>query len=290
MPRPAYVVDVDESSGKQVRGTVRSALKEKPKVSHGEGRSGKTRKPHSDGGVKEDEYTRALQIVTAYDKQEAKLERRKSTTVKSPRKATRPPLSHENRTSTKTSSSQRSPKDVPSNYGILPQPVYAPPMGTHYAPPTTAPPMQIPLRPRPITTQTFPNVQQQAPYQPQYTVSSTHGPPPSQSAYYPHGAFTAPSYPPPSPHTSYMQYAAGLQSGTPQQDYFAQQMQQPPPRPLASRFDSIPRSQALALDPVARTASAFGTSDDGTRSRSSLCDLCRLCRPGREVPAACGKR
>ena len=58
-----------------------------------------------------------------------------------------------------------------------------------------------------------------------------------------------------------MQYAAGLQSGTPQQDYFAQQMQQPPPRPLASRFDSIPRSQALALDPVARTASAFGTRD-----------------------------
>ena len=263
MPRPAYVVDVDETSGKQVHGTVRSALREKPKVSQSDGRHGRTtKKPHSDSGVKDEEYAKALQIVTAREQKEAKLERRKSTNVnpKSPRKATRPPLSHENRTSAKYSVSQRSAKDVPSHYGIPQQPAYAPPVGDMYASLAVSNPMSIPLRPRAVTTQIPPVLQQQAPYQPSYTVSSIHAPPPlSSSAYYPHTTYTAPSYPPPSPHTSYMPYAAGLQSGTPQQDYFAQHIQQAPPRPLSSRFDSIPRSQVH--DPVARTASAFGTRD-----------------------------
>lgn len=223
-------------------------------MSQNENRSGRTKKSHSDTSVKDEEYVKALQIVT--DREAAKLERRKSTSVnpKSPRKATRPPLSHENRSSTKhIVSQQRSPKDVPSNYGIPTQPIYSQPALTGYAPPPVAHPMQIPIRPKAVTTQTLPP---QYPYHPSYTMSNNHGPPLSNSAYYPHTAYVAPSYPPPSPNNSYMQYAANLQ-GSPQHDYFAQQMQQPPPRPLADRF--TPRTQLH--DPVTRTASAFGTRD-----------------------------
>ena len=262
MPRPAYVVDVDENSGKQVRGTVRSALKEKPKVSQQQRdpRSGKTKKPHSDSGDKSLVY--AQQALEFTEEKDLRMERRKSaTSTKSPRKSVRPPLSHENRTSTsgKLSLAQRSPKDNPSNYGIAPNPGYGPQAIATQAP------IPIPHRPRASTSQSYQQSRPQQSYTQPFTSNTAHGPPLSMSAYYQPQPMVAPSYPPPSSDNSYMQYAAP--PGTAPQDYFAQQINRPPPRPLSARFDSIPRSHQLMMqDPIARTTSAFGTRE--TRRQS----------------------
>jgi hypothetical protein len=261
--RPAYVDDVDETSGKPVRGTRRSA-REKPKVSQRDSRKGK--RPQDDRAYPGESSTN-LQDV------EVKLERRKSTSSsnRSPHKSSRPPSAHENRGFPKVSIPSTSRTVNPSHFGI-------PSSATARAAPTVAS-QAIPLRPRAFTSQTYPRPQS---FHAAQTSAGGFGPPLSMSAYYQPQPLITPSYPPPSPSSSYMRYAATPQYNVnvapqytvaAQPDYFSQPV---PSRPLSSRFsplgrvqatyDPIPRTssalgQQPTYDPIPRTSSAFGTRD-----------------------------
>jgi hypothetical protein len=264
IPRPAYVVDVDEASGKAVSGSRRSAsTRDKPKASHRDSRSGKTRKSHSDTGPTEEQVSAEAQNVQIVKREkEGKLERRKSVSgsTKSPHKSSRPPSSHENRSFPKLSiPGGKSKKDDPSHFGI-PTPTYAPTYTPTYTPtyrpqPVVSQPM--PIRPRATTTQTYPRPQS---FHQSYATPGGYYPPPSMSSYYQQPPVITPSYPPPSPSSSYMRYAATPQPPS-QSDYFGSQHITAPIRPLSARFDAVPRTHSSPLEPIARTASAFGSRD-----------------------------
>jgi hypothetical protein len=258
--RPAYVDDVDETSGKAVRGTRRSAsTREKPKVSQRDSRKGK--KPHDDRAYPAESSTNVQDV-------EVKLERRKSTSssTRSPHKSSRPPSAHENRGFPKVSIPSTSRTVNPSHFGI-------PSSATARAAPTVAS-QAIPLRPRAFTSQTYPRPQS---FHAAQTSAAGFGPPLSMSAYYQPQPLITPSYPPPSPSSSYMRYAATPQysvNAAPQYtvaaqpDYFSQPA---PSRPLSSRFSPLGRVQAM-YDPIPRTSSAIGqaTYDPIPRTNSAF--------------------
>jgi hypothetical protein len=251
--RPAFVDDVDDETGSVVPGHTKVAsTKQRPKVSHRDSR--KSRKPLSDTAYPGEGSSRdapAVEAVREKDSRDIKIERRKSTSSgssKSPRK-TRPPSAHENKTFPKLSIPSSSRRDDPANYGIA--------TATSARPLVTQP---MPLRPRAVTTQTYP------PRPLSYHAAMPAGaggfsrPPLSASAYYQQiPAITAssypnpsPSYPPPSP--SYMEHFR--YTAAPQTEYF---QQQPTARPLSSRFEPIARAPS-AFEPVTRTPSAFEPS------------------------------
>jgi len=238
--------DVDESSGKAVRGTRKSAST-KPKVSQRDSRKGK--KPQDDRAYPAESSTNVQDV-------EVKLDRRKSTSSsRSPHKSSRPPSAHENRGFSKGSTPSSSRTVNPSHFGI-------PSSATARAAPTVAS-QAIPLRPRAFSSQTYPRPQS---FHAAQTSASGFGPPLSMSAFYQPQPLITPSYPPPSQSTSYMRYAATPQySGNvapqytvaAQPDYFSQPV---PSRPLSSRFSPLGRVQST-YDPIPRTSSAFGTRD-----------------------------
>jgi hypothetical protein len=252
-PQVAYLYEVDEQ-GKAVQGSKQSARKERPRISQRDSRTGKpSRKSHSDSGVvaKLEEAvspgTKGAEVVT-----EGKLERRKSSASsnKSPKKATRPPSVHENRAFPKLSIPK---KDDPSHFGIPTPASRAPPVVSQQPPQ----PMNIPLRPRAVTSQTQPL--RPLSYHAAYTSGGYGtGPPLSASAFYHQPiAMPSPSYPPPPTYRH---------APPPQVDYF--NAAPATSRPLSSRFD-----------PIQRTASAYGVrdttpqtynnyDDDGYRSAS----------------------
>lgn len=258
MPRPAYVVDVDEDSGKRVKGSRRSAktnAKEKPKVSQRDsGRSDKsTRRDTADvdyAGARAvaSPGARKVEAVTT-----VKQERRKSSSsssTHSPRKENRPPSSHKNRALAKLQIPfHHSKKEDPTHFGI--------PTPTRHAPaPIVSQPklitQPIPMRPRPTQAQTYPRPQS---FHAAYTSSGGYGPPLSSSAFYqpPPTPFT-PSYPPPSP--SYMQqvrYSIAPAPAPPQTDYFGSYAMSAPERPVSAR------PLHSRFDPPSRTSSAFGS-------------------------------
>lgn len=253
--KPAYVDDYDEETGRISRKNRKVASsKEKPKVSQRdretreERDARKARKPLSDTaypGEGSSRHAPAEQV-----QKEVKIERRKSTSSgssKSPRK-TRPPSAHDNKNFPKISIPSSSKRDDPTNYGI-------PTQTTTYSPHVVSQP--IPLRPRAVTTQTYPS----RPLSYHAAVPGGYSRPPlSQSAFWQQPQIYAPSYPPPqSP--AYMETIR--YSAQPQADYF---QPQPQSRPLSSRFE-IPRAPSAfepsrttsAFDPITRTSSAFGT-------------------------------
>ncbi|KAH7348524.1 hypothetical protein BKA65DRAFT_261752 [Rhexocercosporidium sp. MPI-PUGE-AT-0058] len=291
--KPAYCEDVDDTSGREVRASRRSAAV-KPKVSYQDDRerererdrekrrSTKHRKSQSDAiYAPELSPGQHVEIMTPRD------ERRKSSSSsnKSPRKVNRPPSAHENRSFSKSAIPSNSRVD-PSHFGI--------------APAAVSQPIPLPIRPRTLTAPTYPRPQS---FHAPQTPSGNNGPPPSMSAYYPQQPIITPSYPPPSPGSSYMNYAAP-QYNTPRQSapppqlqytssyqYSAPQQYSTPPqytmsaqpqyhmpqpqaqaqtdyfapkatsRPLAARFGDIPPRSQTAFEPAGRTSSAFGHRD-----------------------------
>ncbi|KUJ19261.1 uncharacterized protein LY89DRAFT_731669 [Mollisia scopiformis] len=258
--RPAYVEEEDETSGKAVRGTRRSAVsREKPKVSHKETRTGKSRR---ESAYPAEQSTNLAQHIEVSNKDKAvKLERRGSTSssTKSPRKSNRPPSAHGNRAFPPLSIPNSSTRPESTYYGI-PSPAVQTPGGSH----------NLAIRPRAQTSQTYPRPSS---YYSASTSQGSAGPPLSYSAFYQTNPIMNPSYPPPSPSSSYMRYAATPQPSQPQYsvapsyqvaggaDYFTPHAMS---RPLASRFDPIARTQS-AMDTVPRTSSAFGTRDMNPR-------------------------
>jgi hypothetical protein len=258
------VDDIDENSGKAVRGTRRSAsTREKPKVSQRDSRKGKRA---------QDDRAYPAEPSTNVQDVEVKPERRKSTSSsnRSPHKSNRPPSAHENRGYHKVSIPSTSRTVNPSHFGI-------PSTATARAAPTVAS-QAIPLRPRAFTSQTYPRPQS---FHAAQTSAAGFGPPLSMSAYYQPQPLITPSYPPPSPSSSYMRYAAPPQYSVnvapqytvaAQPDYVSQPV---PSRPLSSRFSPLGRVQATydpiqrpssafgqaTYDPIPRTSSAFGTRD-----------------------------
>jgi len=228
--------DADENED-PISGTRRTA-RQKPAVSQ-------LRPEKNDRQYKSDKGTKSYKHVmsgakhTAVTEKEIKLERRRSSaSSKSPQKPpNRPPSAHANRAYPKVAI----PTDHPSYFGVSTPTIRAPPVVSQY--PMMSQP--IPLRPRAITSQTYPL--RPVSFHASYANGSTYnaGPPVSTSSYYQQPQLMAPSFPPPSPSSSYMRYAA-----TPQPEHF-----QPQPmlggRPLSSRFDPVP----------SRTASAFGMRD-----------------------------
>lgn len=261
--RPAYMEEEDETSGKAVRGTRRSAVvREKPKVSHKDSRTGKSRRSQGESAYSAEQSTNFAQHIEVANKDKAvKLERRGSTSssTKSPRKSTRPPSTHDNRAFPKLSNPNSSTRPDSTYYGIPTPTIHTPGVSQH----------NLALRPRAQTSQTYPRPTS---YYSTTTSQGGYGPPLSASAYYQNTGIT-PSYPPPSPSTSYMRYAATPQpqpsyavapqyTMTSGADYFTPHAMS---RPLASRFDPIARTQS-AMDPVPRTTSAFGTRDLNPRA------------------------
>lgn len=189
--RPAYIEDVDDETGRAVRGTRRAATRrEKPKVSQRDLRTAET--PTSEPSTPVPEPVVVIQDAP-------KIEHRNS--LDKPRKkgrSTQPSPKQGNKSLPKSNA-----QDKPEQYGIRkPILVTEPPVVPHCLPIrpraiTTQPssrPQTVPIRPRAITEQ----ADSRRP-------KSSYGPPLSKSAYYlsPGAALT---YPPPSP-SSYFQYA-----------------------------------------------------------------------------------
>jgi hypothetical protein len=255
-PRPAYVVDVDDS-GKRVPGSRRSAktgTKERPKVTRGEsGRSDKSKRRDADEHAAE----RAV-IGSGARKQEVitteKEERRKSTSssTHSPRKEQRPPSAHKNHGFPKLRIPFTHKRDEPSHFGVAtPTSATRPTVPTIVSQPNMTQP--IPMRPRPVTSQTYPT--RPLSYHAAYTSAGGYGPPLSASAWTnyqpaPQPVIT-PSYPPPSP--GYMHYAAT--PAPPPSDYFGSQAMSAPERPMSAR------PLASRFNPPSRTSSGFGFHD-----------------------------
>jgi hypothetical protein len=226
-PKVAYMYEADEE-GRPIQGTKQSARTDKKGVST---RSDK-RKSKSDSGKYEAMMSGAIQGDVIPDK-EVKLERRRSSaSTKSPSKSRdKPPSAHTNR----VIPLRLATKDNPSNYGIPTR-----------ASPVVQQPQPIPLRPRAVTSNTYPS--RPVSYHAAYTGAGyATGPPLSASAYYQQPPPITPSYPPPSPSSSFMRYAA-----TPQQDYFITP-NTGSIRPLSQRFGQ--------MDPIQRTSSAYGIHD-----------------------------
>ncbi|KAF4635324.1 hypothetical protein G7Y89_g2781 [Cudoniella acicularis] len=261
IPRPAYVVDIDECSGKAVRGTRRSAsTREKPKVSHRDSRSDKSKRRTGDA-----EYTteravtapasRKVDVITTEN--EIKQERRKSnaSSTSSPRKsAARPPSAHKNRSFPKLSMPETNKREDPRHFGIPTPTTRSPPIVSQSK--SQQMPQPIPVRPRAVTTQTYPT--RPLSYHATYTSAGGYGPPLSASAwanYQPQPAIT-PSYPPPNP-AGYIRYAAT--PAPPASDYFGSQALSAPERPMSAR----PLSSRF--DPPSRSSSGFGMRDANQR-------------------------
>lgn len=248
-PQVAYVQDEDEQ-GNPVRGSKHSARKnkERPKIRQNDSdRRKSSRKSLSDGGVvaKYEEAispgTKSVEVVTD------KLDRRKSSASsgKSPKKPTRPPSVHETRGLHRLSIPR---KDDPSHFGI-PTPTAV----------RTTPDMSqtqaIPIRPRPVTAQTFPP--RPLSYHAAYTSGGYGtGPPLSASAYYQQPVtMPAPSYPP-SPSPFQYRYAVTPQA---QYSYFDTQPAAPVTTPVTAPVASRPLG--ARFEPIQRTTSAFGVRD-----------------------------
>ncbi|EKD21311.1 hypothetical protein MBM_00424 [Drepanopeziza brunnea f. sp. 'multigermtubi' MB_m1] len=291
--RPAYVEDVDDSSGRPVRGSRKTAAV-KPKVYYHEEpvrdrrKSTKQRRSQSDAADVLEQKAMATAQHVEIQREVKKPDRRKSlsASTKTPGKSSRASSSQENHISREVER-PRSSRD-PRNFGI-PTPTTATRPSNDVQP--------IPFRPRALTSQTYPR-----PISVQTAGGGgyTQGPPLSMSAYYQQPPVVTPSYPPPTPDSSYMQYAAPQQQAQyvqpPQYQYAQhQQFSQAPQytmspqsqlpsaaqgdgyfaprassRPLSARFDPIPRS-STAFEPRAsdlnpRTKSVFGGRDSRPRS------------------------
>ncbi|CZR61407.1 uncharacterized protein PAC_11303 [Phialocephala subalpina] len=269
--RPAYLEEEDETSGKPVRGTRRSAaVREKPKVSHRESKTGKGRRTQGDPAYPAEQSTNVAQHLEVLSKDKAvRLERRGSTSssTKSPRKSNRPPLAHDNRAYPKITIPNTPMRPDSTYYGIPSSPaVHTPGVSQQH---------NLAIRPRAQTSQTYPRPSS---YYSASTSQGGAGPPLSYSAYYQQSPMITPSYPPPSPSSSFMRYAATPQPQpqyqvapqyqtapeyqvTSGQDYFTPHAMS---RPLAQRFDPIARTQS-AMDTIPRTGSAFGARDMNPR-------------------------
>ena len=250
VPQVAYLYEEDDE-GKPVLGSEQSARKERerPKLSQRDSQSRKsTRNSYSDSGKYDGGIspgTKAIEGVTMTEKA-VNLERRKSSASagKSPKKSSKPPSAHENRGLPKMPI-PRPTKDDPSHFGISTPTSRAPPVVSQMT-------QQIPLRPRAVTTQTYPArpVSFHAAYP---SVGYANRPPLSNSAYYQQPyAFPPPSYPPPS--ASYFQYTRTPQAGS---EYFSPPVSTTPvsARPLHERFGTVEKPN---YDPIPRTSSAFG--------------------------------
>lgn len=237
--------DYDETTGRSVRESRQVASTKKPKV-HGESRDPrKTRKLHSDTAYPGEGSSRDAPPME--EGKTVRIERRKSTSSgssKSPRK-TRPPSAHENKSFHKSSIPSSSKKETndPSSYGI------ATPAPQAFAQP-------VPLRPRAVTTQTYPA--RPVSYHAAIPGGGYTRPPLSMSAYYQQPQITPPSYPPQPAYMQQLQYTAA-----PQTDFFQPQPQSNS-RTLSSRFE--PRYEPIAhtpsafeprYEPITRTPSAF---------------------------------
>jgi hypothetical protein len=243
-PRPAYVVDVDEDSGKRVPGSRRSAkasTKEKPMVSQREsGRSDKPKRRNANTDIDAaaeravaGSGARREEVVTT-----EKEERRKSSSssTHSPHKEKRPPSSHKNHSFPKLHipshlTGHRTKKEDPTHFGV--------------PTPTSAT--------RPVSTQTYPP--RPVSYHAAYTSTGAYAPPLSSSAWAnyqppPHPVIT-PSYPPPSP--GYMRHAAT--PAPPASDYFGSQAMSAPERPMSAR------TLSSRFDPRSGTPSGFGNRE-----------------------------
>ncbi|TVY30150.1 hypothetical protein LHYA1_G001119 [Lachnellula hyalina] len=258
-PRPAYVVDLDED-GKRVAGSRRSAktnTKERPKVSQRE--SGRSDKPKNRRSANIDfdaaperalarSGSRREEVITTENK-----ERRKSSmsNTHSPQKE-RPSSAHKNYNVPKLHIPSYLTKEDPTYFGVP-----TPSSATRHVPTILSQPnmtQPIPMRPRPVSTQTYPP--RPINYNATHTSTGAYGPPLSSSAWAnyqpPAQSIITPSYPPPDP-LGYMRYAA---TPAPQSsDYFGSQAMSAPERPmsarpLASRFDT----------PSGRTSS-YGSRD-----------------------------
>ena len=241
-PKPMYMDEVDEGSGKVVRGARRSAsTKEKPKISQHDGHTRKSKKPNSDSGYSTgqvpeevDASSPEVQKAEAVSEKETKHERRKSSIKSSPKKSDRRERSASaHRDRERPELKIVSPKkEDPSHYGVSPSARTAPPVITQ----------PIPMGPRAATSNAFTG--RPVSYHAAYSASGYQAPPISNSAFWQQQAVVpTPSYPPPSP--SYMRYAA-------QPDYFTAR---PPSRTLATRFE-LP----------ARTSSAYGVREGRTQT------------------------
>ncbi|RDL30128.1 uncharacterized protein BP5553_10406 [Venustampulla echinocandica] len=276
VPRPAYVVDVDEDSGRAIRGSRRTAStkdKEKPKVSHRDrdkakdtDRDTRSDKPkrRTKGDTDRDrertdrpsdrpvtgrvERERNLEVITT-ERELKPLERRKSSasSTHSPQKQTRPPSAHKNRSFPRISDPS-SRRDEPSHFGVPPSPTARAPIVSQ--PTVQAMPQPIPVRPRAITTQTFPS--RPLSYHAAYNATGGYGGPPlSASAwanYQPQPMITQ-GYQSP----GYSRYAAT--PAPPSSDYFGSQAMSAPDRPMSAR------PLASRFDPPSRTQSGFGNRD-----------------------------
>ncbi|TVY71336.1 hypothetical protein LSUE1_G008617 [Lachnellula suecica] len=298
-PRPAYVVDVDDS-GKRVPGSRRSAkksTKERPQVSQRESaRSDKPRRHDADPQQAAERAVtgsgaRKQEVVTA-----VKEERRKSSSssTHSPRKE-RPPSAHKNQSFPKLQIGRTSKRDDPTHFGQQ-----TPASATRPTPPTivsqpshmTQP---IPMRPRAVTAQTYPP--RPVSYHAAYGAGGGYGPPLSSSAwanYQPaHQPIITPSYPPPSP--GYIRYAAT--PAPPTSDYFGSQAMSAPERPmsarpLSSRFGTPARpSSGIGMYDAHQQeladAYSAGYHDDGYTSAS---DGVARKRESIRVPSRVGQR
>lgn len=254
-----------------MRGTRRSAaVREKPKVSHRESKTGKIRRTQDESAYPAEQSTNLAQHIEVINKDKAmKLERRGSMSgsPKSPRKSTRPPSAHDNRLLPAKIAIPNNPSRPDSTYYGIPSPaVRTPGVSQHH---------NLAIRPRAQTSQTYPRPSS---YYSASTSQAGAGPPLSYSAFYQQSPMITPSYPPPSPSSSFMRYAATPQPQsqyqvapsyqvapeyqvTSGQDYFTPQAMS---RPLAQRFDPIARTQS-AMDTVPRTGSAFGVRDMNPR-------------------------
>ncbi|KAH8672071.1 hypothetical protein BGZ60DRAFT_527501 [Tricladium varicosporioides] len=258
-PRPAYVVDFDDETGKAVRGSRRSArtTAEKPKISHRDSRSERERPKKR---ITDTEYTPERAVVAAASRkvdvitteQELKLERRKSSasSTASPRKTARPPSAHKNKSFPKLEMPpERSRREDPRHFGI-PTPNRASPIISQSV--SQPMPQPIALRPRAVTAQTYPT--RPTSYHAAYASSGgyNNAPPLSNSAWAnyqpPPQTIITPSYPPPNP--GFLPHAPTPAPAV--SDYFSSQASSAPERPMSAR----PLSQRF--DPPSRTSSGYG--------------------------------
>jgi hypothetical protein len=256
-PRAAYVEECDEGD-RVVRGTRRSASTKKKSKSDRESRSGKDKKSRSDSGYSSQALITGSEAssptqkrVEVMKEQSTTKEERWSSSTKSPRKSTRPPLTHQNVTFPIQTSLPVRGKNVPNYFGISP--------GA-----TTA------VAPLHVATTTLPNSSLRTRPQSYYagmTVAPSvfiSRPPPAPSAYFiPPSTILPTSYPPQSPSVSYMKYAPIQTTDS----YFTSQPVRS--RPLRDRF------QSQVADPIPRTSSTSGIKaiTEGFYDYDALADM-----------------
>lgn len=283
IPKVAYLYEENEA-GHRVRGTTLRS-KEKPKVSQrdrDEPRDGKLERRLSrrdqSFATDEEEDIRTAQLQAKQKQQQrereheiymmqqadAKLVRRNSIAgnPRPPHRSEKQPMAHQSRNNphlphidTSYQHSYNMPAPSPMRPG-----------------PSPLPQQSIPIRPRPLSTQTLPT--RSSGYM--HTPGPSYGPGPPISA----SAFFAPppqsSFPPPSP-SAYLRFNMTPTGGN--GEYFPPNFTpQATSRPLSSRFDLVPRTQSAfgggpfvpppqsTFDQVPRTTSAFGHYEPQSRA------------------------